>query len=213
LRIGTQFRRPHVMTYFQFPNDRGDFSRVMLRCVGVGNCRQHGHQTMCPSYRVTREERNSTRGRARLLFEMMEGDVLTGGWREPAVKQALDLCLACKGCKGDCPVHVDMASYKAEFLAHYYAGRVRPRHAYAFGLIDRWLTDQADEDFIEVLPMLRRAFGGFGASERRRLMTAVERGKAAGTRAARAAGADDEAAGFGAALPLLFTILGIEARA
>jgi hypothetical protein len=81
-----------------------------------------------------------------------------------------------------------------------------------FGLIDRWLTDQADEDFIEVLPMLRRAFGGFGASERRRLMTAVERGKTAGTGAARAAGADDEAPGFEAALPLLFTILGIEAR-
>src|SRR5204862_6126615 len=110
----------------------------VLRCVGVGNCRQLGHQTMCPSYRVTREERNSTRGRARLLFEMVEGEVLTGGWHEPAVKQALDLCLACKGCKGDCPVHVEMASYKAEFLAHYYAGSVRPRHAYAFGLIDRW---------------------------------------------------------------------------
>jgi FAD/FMN-containing dehydrogenase/Fe-S oxidoreductase len=138
LRLGTDFRRPHVMTHFQFPQDRGDFSRVMLRCVGVGNCRQQQHQTMCPSYRVTREEQHCTRGRARLLFEMMEGEVLTGGWREPAVKRALDLCLACKGCKGDCPVHVDMASYKAEFLSHYYAGRIRPRHAYAFGLIDRW---------------------------------------------------------------------------
>src|SRR5437868_3937290 len=79
-----------------------------------------------------------TRGRARLLFEMLRGDPLDGGWRSDSVKQALDLCLACKGCKGDCPVHVDMASYKAEFLAHYYEGRLRPRHAYAFGLIDRW---------------------------------------------------------------------------
>jgi Fe-S oxidoreductase len=87
---------------------------------------------------VTREEKHSTRGRARLLFEMATGDVLRGGWREEAVKEALDLCLACKGCKGDCPVNVDVATYKAEFLAHYYAGRFRPRAAYAMGLIHWW---------------------------------------------------------------------------
>src|SRR4051794_35694481 len=94
--------------------------------------------TMCPSYMVTREEEHSTRGRARLLFEMLQGQVLTDGWHDEHVKEALDLCLACKGCKGDCPVNVDMATYKAEFLAHYYKGRLRPRHAYAFGWIPWW---------------------------------------------------------------------------
>ena len=93
---------------------------------------------MCPSYMATREEMHATRGRAHLLWEAMKGEVLTRGWKEPAVKEALDLCLSCKGCKGECPVHVDMATYKAEFLAHYYEGRMRPLKAYAFGYIDRW---------------------------------------------------------------------------
>jgi Fe-S oxidoreductase len=93
---------------------------------------------MCPSYMVTREEKHNTRGRAHLLFEMMNGEVLTGGWRDEAVKDALDLCLSCKWCKHDCPVNVDMATYKAEFLAHYYERRTRPRHAYSMGLIDVW---------------------------------------------------------------------------
>ena len=138
LRLGTGYNPPQVVTHFKFPDDAGNFGRVMLRCVGIGNCRQEHGQTMCPSYRVTREEKHSTRGRARLMFEMMHGDVLKAGWREDAVRDALDLCLACKGCKGDCPVSVDMASYKAEFLSHYYQGRLRPRQAYAFGRIDRW---------------------------------------------------------------------------
>jgi Fe-S oxidoreductase len=93
---------------------------------------------MCPSYRVTREEMHSTRGRAHLLFEMLEGDPLTGGWRDPHIKESLDLCLACKGCKHDCPVNVDMATYKAEFLSHYYEGRPKPVHAYSMGLIYWW---------------------------------------------------------------------------
>jgi Fe-S oxidoreductase len=93
---------------------------------------------MCPSYMATGEEMHATRGRARLLWETMKGEVLTAGWHEPAVKEALDLCLSCKGCKGECPVHVDMATYKAEFLAHYYESRLRPLKAYAFGYIDRW---------------------------------------------------------------------------
>ena len=138
LRLGEAFNPPQPLTFFKYPNDAGVFSRAALRCVGVGNCRQQHRQTMCPSYRVTMEERHSTRGRARLLFEMLRGDALTGGWRNEDVRESLDLCLACKGCKGDCPVHVDMATYKAEFLAHYHAGRLRPRAAYAFGLIDRW---------------------------------------------------------------------------
>src|SRR5438477_1553864 len=86
---------------------------------------------------VTHEEMHSTRGRARLLFEMLQGDPLQNGWRDEHVREALDLCLSCKGCKGDCPVNVDMATLKAEFLSHHYAGRLRPRHAYAFGLIDQ----------------------------------------------------------------------------
>src|SRR5438045_7679440 len=92
---------------------------------------------MCPSYMVTREEMHSTRGRAHLLWEMLNGDVI-GGWRDDHVKEALDLCLACKGCKNDCPVKVDMATYKAEFLSHYYEGRLRPLSGYAMGFIHRW---------------------------------------------------------------------------
>src|SRR5205085_5616350 len=108
------------------------------RCVGVGECRREEAGTMCPSYMVTHEEKHTTRGRARLLFEMLRGNLMGKGWRNDSVKEALDLCLSCKGCKGDCPVHVDMATYKAEFLSHYYKGHVRPLHAYAFGLIHRW---------------------------------------------------------------------------
>ena len=75
---------------------------------------------MCPSFRATGEERYSTRGRARLLWEMLQGDVVRDGWKSEAVKEALDTCLSCKGCRSDCPTHTDMASYKAEFLSHYY---------------------------------------------------------------------------------------------
>jgi FAD/FMN-containing dehydrogenase/Fe-S oxidoreductase len=138
LRLGTGYAPPELETHFTFPNDQGSFARATLRCVGVGKCRRLTGGTMCPSFMVLREEEHSTRGRARLLFEMLEGDPLRGGWRDEHVKEALDLCLACKGCKGECPVRVDMASYKAEFLSHYYARRLRPVHAYAFGLIFFW---------------------------------------------------------------------------
>jgi FAD/FMN-containing dehydrogenase/Fe-S oxidoreductase len=137
LRLSVYPRREPV-THFQFPADGGGFSRAALRCVGVGECRRPGGGTMCPSYMVTREERHSTRGRARLLFEMLSGDALHGGWRDEHVKEALDLCLACKGCRADCPARVDMATYKSEFLSHYYAGRLRPRAAYAMGLVHWW---------------------------------------------------------------------------
>ena len=138
LRIGTDYRPADVTTHFHWPKDQGSFPRAILRCVGVGECRKTGHETMCPSYRVTMEEKHSTRGRARLLWEMLQGRVITDGWKSEEVKESLDLCLACKGCKGECPVTVDMATYKAEFLSHYYKGRVRPIHAYAFGYIDRF---------------------------------------------------------------------------
>ncbi|QYM78818.1 FAD-binding protein [Horticoccus luteus] len=138
LRLGTDYNPWRPKTWFSYPADDGDFSRAVLRCVGVGECRKHEGGTMCPSYMVTREEKDSTRGRAHLLFEMLQGDVIQDGFRSEAVRDALDLCLSCKGCKGDCPVHVDMATYKAEYLAHHYAGRLRPLHMYAFGLIGRW---------------------------------------------------------------------------
>ncbi len=138
LRWGTNYAPWEPATHFAFPQDRGRFSYAANRCVGTGKCRKHDSGTMCPSYMATREERHSTRGRARLLFEMLEGNPLEAGWRDTAVKEALDLCLACKGCRAECPVNVDMATYKAEFLSHYYRGHLRPRSAYAFGLMYWW---------------------------------------------------------------------------
>ncbi len=144
LRLGADYKARRsrgpalAKMHFHYPNDSGSFTQATLRCVGVGDCRRLDGGTMCPSYMVTREEMHSTRGRARLLFEMLEGNPLDGGWQDGHVKEALDLCLACKGCKGDCPVSVDMATYKAEFLSHYYEGHRRPMHAYAFGLIHYW---------------------------------------------------------------------------
>jgi Fe-S oxidoreductase len=138
LRLGATYEPPQPRTYFQFPEDHGSFARATQRCVGVGKCRRMGGGTMCPSYMVTREEKDTTRGRAHALFEMLQGSPISGGWRDEHVKEALDLCLSCKGCKRDCPVNVDMATYKAEFLSHYYAGRLRPRSAYSMGLIAIW---------------------------------------------------------------------------
>ena len=138
LRYGPDYRRdvlPLPDPYFAFATDGGSLQRAAERCVGVGRCRRDDTGVMCPSYRVTREERHSTRGRAKLLVEMFTGEVTPADWRNPDVKEALDLCLSCKGCQTDCPTHVDMATYKAEFLAHHYAGRLRPRAAYALGLI------------------------------------------------------------------------------
>jgi FAD/FMN-containing dehydrogenase/Fe-S oxidoreductase len=135
MRLGLDYDPATPETYFAFPDDNGSFERATLRCVGIGKCRTTGGQVMCPSYQTLREEEHSTRGRSRILFEMLQGDVITDGWKSDEVFDALDLCLSCKGCKSDCPINVDMATYKAEFLAHYYEGRTRPRHAYAMGLI------------------------------------------------------------------------------
>jgi FAD/FMN-containing dehydrogenase/Fe-S oxidoreductase len=140
LKLGTDYNpwRPEVK--FAYRQDGGDFAHATLRCVGVGKCRDpEPVQTMCPSYQVTREEKHSTRGRARLLFEMLRGEVITDGWQSKEVADALELCLACKGCTSDCPVDVDMPTYKAEFRYHHYRSlrRWRGRHAYALGLIDQ----------------------------------------------------------------------------
>jgi FAD/FMN-containing dehydrogenase/Fe-S oxidoreductase len=138
LRLGAGFTPAPLVTHFQYPEDHHSFAEATLRCVGVGECRRLQGGTMCPSYMATLEERHSTRGRAHLLFEMTQGDVVRDGWKNEQVREALDLCLACKGCKADCPVSVDVATFKAEFLSHYYEGRWRPRHAYAFGLSFKW---------------------------------------------------------------------------
>jgi len=138
LRLGTTYHPPKLKTHFAFPEENGHFSETTTLCVGVSKCRKDEGGTMCPSYMATREEMHSTRGRSRLLFEMLQGDPMKGGWKNETVKEALDLCLACKACKTECPMNVDMATYKAEFLSHYYEGRMRPRAAYAMGWIYRW---------------------------------------------------------------------------
>jgi FAD/FMN-containing dehydrogenase/Fe-S oxidoreductase len=142
LRLGVDYHHGDIPTQFGYPDDDGSFARAVKRCVGVGKCRRPDGGVMCPSYMVTKEEEHSTRGRARLLFEMLDGTkrggVIGDRWRSTAVRDALDLCLACKGCKADCPVDVDMATYKAEFLSHHYAGRPRPRAHYSMGWLPVW---------------------------------------------------------------------------
>jgi len=138
LRLGATYSPWEPKTNFQFVSDHGSLAQATLRCVGVGKCRREEGGLMCPSYRATHEEEDSTRGRAHLLWEMTQGEVIRDGWRSEEVKRSLDLCLACKGCKSDCPVGVDVATYKSEFLSHYYEGRARPRSAHAFGHIDLW---------------------------------------------------------------------------
>ncbi len=182
-RLGAGYVSKKPETFFQFPDDNGSFGEATLRCVGVGACRKDHPGTMCPSYMVTHEEQHSTRGRAHLLWELLEGNlsnrviptgadssasenggaegpavlpisnlvIPTGGsvsdrsggtrfspdWHNDQVREALDLCLSCKACKTECPVNVDVATWKAEFLAHYYEGRSRKLQHYAFGFMDR----------------------------------------------------------------------------
>ena len=139
LRLGPEYKPVSVKTKFSFLSPVGDgFVRAAEHCIGMGKCRARSGGTMCPSYRATHEERYSTRGRARLLAEMLRGEVITEGWASEEVKEALDWCLACKGCRSDCPTHTDMAAYKAEFLSHYYETHRRPRQAWSMGRIGEW---------------------------------------------------------------------------
>jgi len=124
-------------THFAFTHDEGSLERATERCVGVGACRKTTGGVMCPSYRATGQEQHSTRGRARLLWEMLAGALRDEGLRSPAVHEALDLCLSCKACKTECPVQVDMAAYKSEFLAQRYKGRPHPIQHYVFGFADK----------------------------------------------------------------------------
>jgi FAD/FMN-containing dehydrogenase/Fe-S oxidoreductase len=172
LRMGPHYRPPQVETHFKFLDDKGSFAYATERCVGVGECRKEESGTMCPSYMVTKEEMHSTRGRTHLLFEMLQGDPMKGGWKAEPVREALDLCLACKGCRTECPMNVDMATYKAEFLSHYYQGRLRPLHAYAMGWIYWWaqLASLAPGvvNLITHAPVLGKLFQWLGGISTRR---------------------------------------------
>jgi FAD/FMN-containing dehydrogenase/Fe-S oxidoreductase len=141
LRLGPDYRPVTLATRMAFLTPEGDgFARQTERCIGMGRCRAAEGGTMCPSYRATLEERHSTRGRARVLAEMLRGEVIETGWKSEEAREALELCLSCKGCAHDCPTQVDMAAYKAEFLSHYYEGfdKWRPRQAHAMGRIGDW---------------------------------------------------------------------------
>jgi FAD/FMN-containing dehydrogenase/Fe-S oxidoreductase len=138
LRLGVDYKPQQPQTHFKFVEDGGSFANAAARCIGLGACRKLDSGAMCPSYMATLEEEHSTRGRAHMLFELLQGEVVDGGWKNEQVKDALDLCLACKACKAECPANVDLATYKAEFLSHYYEDKRRSLHAYAFGMIDRW---------------------------------------------------------------------------
>ena len=132
LKLDGNYTPRTVTTHFDFSSE-GGLAGAALKCVGLGKCRKTDAGTMCPSYMATRDERHSTRGRARLIFEALNGDLLAGGFTDPAVKEALDLCLSCKGCLGECPASVDMAAYRAEFFSHYYAQSARPLRSHLFG--------------------------------------------------------------------------------
>jgi FAD/FMN-containing dehydrogenase/Fe-S oxidoreductase len=139
LRLGPQYKPVTLRTKMAFESEVGNgFTRAAEHCIGMGKCRSAAGGTMCPSYRATHEERFSTRGRARLLAEMLRGEVITEGWASTDVREALDWCLGCKGCRSDCPTHTDMAAYKAEFLSHHYESRRRPRQAWSMGRIGEW---------------------------------------------------------------------------
>ena len=138
LRLGADYKPTQPETHFKFPDDDGSLAKATLRCLGLGACRKSDGGTMCPSYMVTLAEEHSTRGRAHMLFELLQGEVVHDSWKDEHVKRTLDLCLSCKACKSECPANVDLATYKAEFLSHYYESNSRPLQAYAFGMIDRW---------------------------------------------------------------------------
>jgi FAD/FMN-containing dehydrogenase/Fe-S oxidoreductase len=109
-------------------------------CIGVGRCRSDAGGVMCPSYRATGDEKDSTRGRSRVLQDMVRGaQSIDEGWKSEDVREVLDLCLACKACSNDCPAGVDMATYKSEFFSHYYEGKMRPMSHFSLGWLPRWL--------------------------------------------------------------------------
>lgn len=173
LRQGPAYKPVTLATRMTFLSSEGDgFQRATERCIGMGKCRSAEGGTMCPSYRATKEERYSTRGRGRLLNEMLRGEVITDRWQSEEVREALEMCLACKGCRSDCPTHTDMASYKAEFLSHYYEERARPLQAHTMGRIGEWAP------LVAMLPNLVNGLMGsvlFSKTVKRIAGTAAER--------------------------------------
>jgi FAD/FMN-containing dehydrogenase/Fe-S oxidoreductase len=193
MRVGAGYEAAQVKTWFQYPRDHGSFSDATTRCVGVGACRKQDHGTMCPSFMATREEKHSTRGRAHLLWEMMQGDVLDRDWRNEEVKDALELCLSCKACKTECPVNVDMATWKSEFLAHYHEGRLHPLRDYAFGFMDRWARLASVAPTLANLPLRLPGVTGvvkrvLGVAQKRELPAFARRSFQAGFSAGAGAG-------------------------
>ncbi|WNB85318.1 FAD-linked oxidase C-terminal domain-containing protein [Cellulomonas sp. ATA003] len=144
--LDADLRRPAALPIaadggFAYRHDGGDFTTAVHRCTGVGKCRADSTATggfMCPSYLATRDEKDSTRGRARVLQEMANGTLVSRGFRSTEVHEVLDLCLSCKACSSDCPAGVDMAQYKAEVLHRTYRRRLRPMNHYALGWLPRW---------------------------------------------------------------------------
>lgn len=142
-RLDADFRRPQAAATgavgFSFHHDGDDFTNAVHRCTGVAKCRAAGAAGgfMCPSYKATNDEKDVTRGRARVLQEVTAGAL---AWTSPEVHDSLDLCLSCKACSSDCPAGVDMAKYKAEVLHRSYAGKLRPRTHYLLSWLPRWAT-------------------------------------------------------------------------
>jgi len=159
--LDAQLRAEHSAPFrrdlaFLYPDDDGDLSKALRRCTGVGACRKSSGGGMCPSYRATSEEMHSTRGRARVLAEMLDGGVVPDAWQSDSVHEALDLCLSCKACSSECPVGVDMATYKSEFLHQRYRHRLRPKAHYSMGWLPVWLA------FARQAPRLANRLIGFG---------------------------------------------------
>ncbi len=189
--LDADLRRPHarplpaVPTGFAFPHDAGDLTTAVHRCVGVGKCRADTSAAggfMCPSYLATHDEKDSTRGRARVLQEMANGTLVTRGWSSPEVAEALDLCLGCKACSSDCPAGVDMAQYKSEVLHRRYGGRLRPVGHYVLGWLPRWIRlvtsvpglARVANAALRVRPLARLVLAAGGMDTRRKMVTFAE---------------------------------------
>ncbi len=169
-----EVNRAHTVDLtFGYPDDDGDWGKAMRRCVGVGACRTESGGGMCPSYRATKDERHSTRGRSRVLFEMLDGHLSADGWRSKDVYEALDLCLSCKACSSECPVSVDMATYKAEFLHQHFRGRIRPRSHYSMGWLPLWLAVARRMPRLANMMLRSKVLARLGGIDTRRALPAL----------------------------------------
>ncbi|WP_336331492.1 FAD-binding and (Fe-S)-binding domain-containing protein [Pseudomonas putida] len=191
LRMGPEYQRREVKSQFTYDARLGDkgLARETERCIGMGKCRSLDGGTMCPSFRATREEKYSTRGRARLFFELLKGEVIEDGWQSEEVKDSLDLCLSCKGCKTDCPTNVNIARYKTEFLHRYYAEKRRPVMDAMIGRIGEWLPHATKLspviNYAMGNPLVRTLGAYFGLAKSARFPNVASQSFRAGTTARR----------------------------